>query len=233
MEISKNEKENKAYVILSFDDENLPLEIYKINGENAGKKIREISNPNKKKCFSMNYYDDDLLSKCFIVCGFQDCVKSYDLSLDNWGSEFKTDGFISSLQIFTKKDRNKNNLLEIKHFLLFSTWNNSISLCDLSSSKVISKIVIPNTQFILDVCIWYKSNFEKESALIGCDNENSIKVMSNFKDLKLLLDCSKGTEPRPINFRKILIKDKTTGIFKEHLGVFLNTFQSTRKVILY
>ena len=75
MEISKNEKENKAYVILSFDDVNLPIQIYKINGENAGKKIKEISNPQKKKCFSMNYYYVEFLSKCFIVCGFQNCVK--------------------------------------------------------------------------------------------------------------------------------------------------------------
>ena len=72
MEFSKNENGNKAYVILSFNDENLPLQIYKINGENAGKNIREISNPQKKDCFSMNYYYDELLSKSFIVGGFQE-----------------------------------------------------------------------------------------------------------------------------------------------------------------
>ena len=111
----------------------------------------------------MNYYYDELLSKCFIVCGFQFCVKLYDLSLDTWCSEFKNVGNVSSLQIFSKKETNKNDLAEIRHFLLFSTFKpSSIFLCDLSTSKVISKILIPDTEYILDVCIWNNSDFEKE-----------------------------------------------------------------------
>ena len=121
--------------------------------------------------------------------------------------------------------------MEIKHFLLFSHWGNSISLGDLSTLKISSKIAIPNTESIFDVCIWNNSEFEKESAILACKNQNSIKGLSNFKNV----DYSKGTDQLwPINFRKIFIKDKTTGTFKEHLGVLLSDVSgSYRKVMFY
>ena len=228
MEISKNEKENKAYVIVSFDDEKLPLQIYKINGDNAGTKIRDIPNPILKNCSSMDFYYDEILSKCFIVCGFKDCIKIYDLLLATWFSEFKVDSYVTSLKILMKKEKGI-----IKNLLLFNSGMNSIFLCDLSNSQVISQILIPQIKYVYDISIW-SNNFDKEYALIACKNENSIKVVSFSKELQLF-DYSKGTDQfMPINLRKILVKDKTTGIFKEHLCALLKDEKgANRKVLFY
>ena len=70
-----------VYVILNLFKHFL---IYKITGGNAGKLVKKMVYPSGNMCYSMNYYYNEELSKCFIVCGFVGCIKVYDLASGEW-----------------------------------------------------------------------------------------------------------------------------------------------------
>ena len=227
-----------AYVVFSFNDANLPLLIYKIDGENAGSIIKEIVNPCKEKCFSMNYYYDEELSKCFLLCGFKGCVKIYDLTLNQWISkEFKTDmDYVTSLEIFKKKVKQKEDKFEIKQYLFVGLWGkkNNLMLCDITSSKILSTITIPKTEFFRDIVLWRhnEENDLNSYALIGCKNSNSIKMVTKFEELKIS-DFSKETGLScPTNLRKVLIKDKNSEFLRENL-VVLKWEKDQSQILLY
>ena len=204
----KNKLNKKGvYAILSFYDENAPLLMYRIDVENStGEIIKEIANPCKQQCFSMNFYYNEELNKCFIVCGFKGSVKIYDLSSGGqwFPKEFKTEfAYVSSLEIFQKKKikvKKDSQIFEmIKYYLFAGLWKdkNNLMFCDLSEMKIISTISIPNIEYVFDISIWNnnndnENNNNKELALVACKNVNSIKLITNFENLKIL-DFSKDT----------------------------------------
>ena len=223
-----NQSNKDLYAILSFEDEDAPLLMYKIDGENqAGEIIKEIVNPCQQYCRSMNFYYNEELCKCFIVCGFKGSVKIYDIALGQWlPKEFKTKlAGVSSLEILQRKVKVKSSSqFEINYYLFVGllSKNNNLMFCNLSTMNIISTISIPNSESVRDVSIFVndvENVKNKELALIACKHFNSIKLVTNFEDLKIL-DFSKDTGIfDAVNVRKVLVKDKNDGILKEHLVV--------------
>jgi hypothetical protein len=98
---SKNEKNEFAYVALAFYDQDTPIMLFKINGPNAGEKIREIANPCKQICASFGFYEEENPSKSFLVCGFR-CseVCFYDIAKNEWlPQKFKTESDVTCIKI--------------------------------------------------------------------------------------------------------------------------------------
>ena len=204
-------------------------------------KSREIANPCKsyfhryeKECFSINYYHDENLCKGFIVCGFYLYIKILTLSGEWLPVEFEIEGNVTSLEIFSRKE-NRKNVIETKYYLFVSGClekTGIIKFIDLSNYTVISNISIPNANYYNDIAIW-NSNFEKETALIAANKENSIKILINFKELKVLNFFKSTGLFKPVNLRKVLIKDKTTGTFKEHVIILQMEDQNLNQILLF
>ena len=233
-----NKKSKDTYAILSFEDEKAPLQIYKIDGNKTVALMLEIANPCQTFCWSMNYYYNENLSKCFIVFGFRGCIKVYELATGTWQKEYKTeDSDVLSLEIFQRKERKPNGQMAINYYLIVGLWgkNNNLMFCDLSNSGVISKISVPNTEYINDVSIWscLNENGAQEFALAACENENSIKIFTKFRMLKVLYRFKLTQTFRPGNLRKVLVRDVITGLFKEHLVVLQWENTEKNSVLLF
>ena len=70
----------KIYALVSFHDANLPLRMYKLNGINGGELIREIENPVKQLCYTINFFYDEIYGRSCFFFGFsKSYVKIYDL----------------------------------------------------------------------------------------------------------------------------------------------------------
>ena len=138
-----------VYAILSFEDENAPFLMYRIDFDNAsGEIIKEIANPCKGKCWSINFYYNEELRKCFIVCGFSGLVKIYDLASGQWlPKEFKTElASVRSLEIYQKKIKVKkdSNFFETINYYLFvglMSQTNNLMFCDLSEMKLFPRFL--------------------------------------------------------------------------------------------
>ena len=105
MEISKSENGKNSYAILSFDDSNFPIQIYKIDGKNAGEKVKDIAK-SKGKCHSFAFYYEKIVSKCFLVCGFCNVIKIYDFTLNLWTKEIPGIGNVEYPKIIHAKQEN-------------------------------------------------------------------------------------------------------------------------------
>ena len=185
----------------------------------------------------MNYYYNAELSKTFIVCGFTGVIKIYDLARGDWyPKEFKTKSlWVSSLEIFEKKVKVKNEQFQNRYFLLVGLGGKKAMFYDLSSYKKISSLSVPNTKCIHDISILnnFDENGNQELALIACQESNSIKLVTKFKNLKITEFSKDFGEIRPINFRKVLIKDQKTGFFVEHLVILGWESQEKNQVLLF
>lgn len=59
-----------VYAVISFDGEKFGIRIYQLKDDGDWEMIREIPNPDKKICYTMNFYHDENLSKTYFFFGF-------------------------------------------------------------------------------------------------------------------------------------------------------------------
>ena len=211
MEISKFEREKNSYVIISYNGKKCPLHIYKINGKNAGEKVKEIPNLESKLCYSFAFYYEELVSKCFMVCCFFNKIKIYDLSLNLWTKEIPAIGIVDFPKLIHKK--RENPFLFAKTFLIFRQNFKEIVLVDIINSNVLSKISLNDGKKIYDLCLW---NSEEDLFMIATPNSVKLLDIINMK----IIGSKEFNESFPFNFTKILIKNKKTEKFNEHIGIF-------------
>ena len=136
----KIDKELHEYIILSFDNPFMQINIYRIHWKNTEKVIllKVIQNPLEKVCSIIDFYnkEEHLLNKSFLVFGFQTSIRLYDLKEDHWGKDFKIKGHPTSLIIFDQKEIVNGGEI-VKKYLIFSQANNYITLVDLDSEMVL------------------------------------------------------------------------------------------------
>lgn len=136
--IEKFEKESHEYLILSFDNPFMQINIYRIHWQKTDKVslLKVIQNPLEKVCSIIDFYHNESLNKSFLVFGFQTSLRLYDLKEDHWGKDFKIKGHPTNLIIFDQKEIVNGGEI-VKKYLVFSQAHNSITLVDLGSEMVI------------------------------------------------------------------------------------------------
>ena len=58
-------------------------------------------------------------------------------------------------------------------------------------------------------------------------------MVTNFKNLEILDFSKKAGCFRPINIRKVLVRDEKDGILKEHLVILQNESSEKNQVLIY
>ena len=134
-----------------------------------------------------------------------------------------------------KKDSQFFETINYYLFVGLCGKTNNLMFCDLSEMKIISTITIPNCEYVRDISIWNNNNNNTELSLIACQKVNfhSIRLVTNFENLQIL-DFSKETGGfRPVNIRKVLVRDKKDGILKEHLVILQWESGEKNQVLFY
>ena len=211
--IDYDSNDKSFYALICFFGIN---KLYKlgINGEKT--KMREIIYDNSYQhcCFTINFYHDDIYKKTIFCFGFTDSfIKLYDLKLNSWlKQQFQSVDSITSINFFSKKimkydDITKSTLDNSERFIIY-TEKNKISIGNILTGTIIKEIIIPEVNYINDLCLWNSNYF-----LIATYNENSLKVL-NLEDLKIVYTKKIGNSV-PTNLIKIITQNQEGKISKE------------------
>ena len=155
--------------------------------------------------FAFSY--EEIVSTCFLVCGFVSVIKIYDFSLNLWTKEIPTIGAMFFLKVIHAKQ--ENPWLVGNTVLIFHKNLKEIVLVDLINSKVLKQISLNDAEKINDLSSW---NSEKNLFILG--TQTSIKLL-DITNMKIMNSIEIGYS---FKFTKILIKNKETRKFKEHFA---------------
>ena len=218
--------EKGIYVILSFNNIELPINLHKLNTDGGTQLIRKINNHNNETCITINFYYDDIIEKTVFFFGFTESfIKLYDLKSNSWlKQKFETKSGVTSIN-FILKNVNKyeklhsedlNNLKIIERFLIYTQNNNLIVIGNIDTGSIIRQVEIPDIEFIYDLCIWNYADSNMHHLIIATKDKNSIKIL-NFDDLHVVFECNEIDNSFPVNLIKLWIHNKKNKEIKESL----------------
>lgn len=243
------------YALISFNDQNLPIKMYSFNEGNNNNDskwefFREIVNPLKQECYTLNFFHDEDLLKTWIFFGFGfSFIKNYQLKSNKFGDiRFQTENHVTSIQFIFRERKLLGNINKFERYMIYTQSSiNMIVVANIDDGIIIKKVALENVEFINDLCIWNNNDDKngnnnlgsKNYLIVATNNENSIKIL-NFEDLTVLksvkLDKNKGdTIIHPTNLIKVLRKGTNKNELKEGIVYCQYCYKDDeyKKIILF
>ena len=224
-EINHNDK--GIYLLISFNDWKSPLLLYKLDIGKEEEIIREIRNPLKKSCWTLNFYHNQNISKTCIFAGFTSSfIKIYDIETNSWLSQqFETKAPVYSINFITGENEDYGT-----NFVVYTQGNNLIIIANIDNGKIIKKINMPNSEVVFDLCTW---NWLKKIYFITtAQNKNAIKILDYDKSEPIVMSKETG-DFLTVNLTKILINEPKTNKIQEIFVSYQYWNHSENQIIIY
>lgn len=214
-EISESESSQKTFVMVSFQDPNIPLTICDLDG----KTVREIERPFDTTCLRMNLYYDKDLGKTHLFCGFtSSAVAMYDLKNKAWGKMFAANNQVTSINCLTRIVDSK----PIKYVVYTQVFNSKISIGKIDGKEEdIQEINVPNVFNIFDLCVWNENSSPcvLVTACFSAKGEPPHFIcLVDLEEGKVLEEKVVLDDFQPVNVMKVQFKAE--GKYKEGIVVF-------------
>lgn len=211
---TNTEVQSNIYAFICLNDEMKSIKLYRFLKKTT-EIVREIRNPVKNSCYSVNFYYDEDSKKTKLFFGFsKSYVKLYDIKGDLWPRlEFPTQNDVNSIN-FTYREKKDYKILIM--FLIFTQNNNQISFVNMEDGFSLKTLVLRNILFVPDLVDWGPP--ENKFLIIPTQCQNCIIVMS-FNNFEVVFSRKLSFIP-PVNILKVLKKQKNTNEIKECLISF-------------
>ena len=151
---------NNSYILTSncnlYGDSG-PIKVYEFNG----KKIKEIKDSSESTSFIDTYFDKQT-SKCFIITGNSNYVKSYDYANNEEYHKYSDNYNNNHLSVIISNSEDSVKLIE-------SCYDGNIRVWNFYTGELINKIKIGD--WLYGICLW-NDNY----LFVGC-SDKSIKLV--------------------------------------------------------
>lgn len=167
---------NQQFIIVSncnWDNHSDKMKVFDLNG----KQIKEIDNLDEQILFT-DVYDDNMVSKKYIIVGTTHCAKSYDYDNNEVYHEYSDVTNVFHLNIIIY---NKDNITQ----LIASCHDGFIRIWDFHETRLLKKIFIVKG-WLYGICLWKDEyllvGYYQKIKLIDLKNGESIETIEAHND---------------------------------------------------